>query len=451
MSKEKSNIDAILELDSIKNDEKGINKYEKLGLKFNPFPRSGTANMNSNDSYTESLIPVSKNTISKVAEYIRGALVPNILEPNNKLATGVIIGNYGMGKTQLMLYIKSLLSQLYKSENPLINSKRPYVIYIDNPGVSISELIGSIIRNIGEENFRKFLWKNIIERIEKEDKYKERLNRFKRIGSISMFENERNSDPFHETNNVNYKLFIDAFIGRLNVPRDRKAFDNEMKQIITEILQYEFKDAVLAEYFYDIVSSDLGVNTTWEAFITGSGKYLEGKESGIIKVIFEIVREQGFTHFFVLVDEFEDISQGRLTKIKLDNYLYNLRILVDEHREWCLLFAMIPDALRQIKKISVPLAQRISAITIELDKLSEEDTILMVNNYLELARLKINKNNGNNIHPFTLQSIKHLSLKAEIDRTPRSLLQACFSLIEKAADKGKDVIDEKFIDESIIS
>lgn len=446
MSSEKSAIDSILSIDGGKEKKKIINKYEKLGLKFNPFPRSGTANMNSNDSYTENLVPVKSATLAKVADYIRRALVPNELNPSDKLIAGVILGNYGMGKTQLMLYIKTLLSQLYKSTDPLINNQRPYIVYIDNPGVSISELIGSIIRDIGEENFKKFLWKNIIVRIEKDNKYRERLKRFNRAGSLEIFENGRHADPFHETNKVNYKLFIDAFINRLGQPKERKSFEQEIKSIIVEVLYIEFKDAVLAEYFYDIVSNDLGINSTWEAFISGSGKHMEGKESDIIKVIFRIVREQGFTHFFVLVDEFEDISQGRLKKDKLDNYLYNLRTLVDENREWALLFAMVPDALRTIRKMSLALAQRINTITIELEKLDESDATKIISNYLSLAKI----NEEKSLSPFTEGAVKHLNKLAEIDGIPRTLLQSCFALVEKASDLRANSIDEEFVKTNLI-
>lgn len=441
MTDKARNIDSILSYSDIQAD--GVNKYEGLGLSFNPFPRSGTANMNSNDSYTASLIPVNDETLTKVSDYIKRALVPNVLNPDDKLITGVVIGNYGMGKTQLMLYIKALLSQAYQSKHSLINNTNPYVVYIDNPGVSITELIGSIIKNIGEENFKKFLWKNIVQRIDKNPGYKERLKRYDRSGSLSMFDNDKNGDPFHESNKVNYKLFIDAFISKLSVLRDRRAFEAEIKKVITETLHLEFKDAVLAEYFYDIVSNDLGINVTWEAFISGSGKHLEGKESDIIKVIFRIVKEQGFTHFFVLVDEFEDISQGRLPKNKLDNYLYNLRILVDDNREWCLLFAMVPDALRQIRKISPPLAQRISTITIELNKLSNDDASSIISNYLSLAK------DTNDVKPFTTAAIASLNQRIEIDGTPRTLLQSCFALIEEASDAGVSEIDEAFIQDHL--
>ena len=446
MSKNQSNIDNILGLDSSSPSLIRKNKYEKLGLNFNPFPRSGIADRSSSDKITEKLIPVKAEALNKIVAYINGALVPNELNPSNKLATGVIVGNYGMGKTQLLLYVKTLLSQLFLSKIPFINTQKPYVIYIDNPGVSISELIGEIIRDIGEENFKKFLWRNIITRIEKDASFVERLKKFIRNGSLTIFGEIKNEDPFHETNMVNYKLFIDSFINRIPTLKERKSFELEITKVIIKVLHTEFNDGILAEYFYEIVSNDLGVNTTWEAFTSGSGKHLEGKESEIIKVIFRIVKEQGFTHFFVLVDEFEDISQGRLGKTKLDNYLYNLRILLDENREWCLLFAMVPDALRQIKKISLPLAQRISVITVELDKLNSDDAQNLLSNYLQLAR----KDSGNDVKPFTREGITYLNNIVEIDGTPRTLLQACFDLIERASIDNIEEIDENYIKRNLV-
>ncbi|HLA58018.1 MAG TPA: hypothetical protein VK622_04640 [Puia sp.] len=445
MSENKHTIDIILDLEKSTVSKNDSNKYQKLGLKFNPFPRSGVANMASSDIVTEKLIPVKRGTLDKISAYIRGALVPNEVVENDKLATGVIIGNYGMGKTQLLLFVKALLSQLHTSQYSSVNSLKPYVIYIDNPGVSISELIGEIIRDIGEENFRKFLWRNIILRMERDKSFVNRLKKFIRPGTLAMFESNRNEDPFHETNKVNYKLFIESFLNRIPTLKERRSFEIEIKQIIIAVLRNEFIDGVLAEYFYDIVSNDLGLNSTWEAFISGSGKHLEGKESDVIKIIFRIVREQGFTNFFVLVDEFEDISQGRLSKPKLDNYLYNLRILLDENREWCLLFAMVPDAFRQIRKVSLPLAQRISVITIELDKLTSDDAKFLLANYLQLAT-----DIENNIKPFTVQAVKYLNSIVEIDGTPRTLLQACFSLIEEAARKNVEEIDETFVKENLV-
>ena len=59
-------------------------------------------------------------------------------------------GEYGAGKTQTLMYIKYLFNNIKSNEI------KPYVIYIDNPGQRLSELIGGIVAQIGVENFKKY-------------------------------------------------------------------------------------------------------------------------------------------------------------------------------------------------------------------------------------------------------------------------------------------------------
>lgn len=50
------------------------------------------------------------------------------------------------------MFIKALFDSLKTT------SFKPYVVYIDNPGTKLSELIGDVISQIGIENFRRYLW-----------------------------------------------------------------------------------------------------------------------------------------------------------------------------------------------------------------------------------------------------------------------------------------------------
>ncbi|MFP3681584.1 hypothetical protein SB725_31365, partial [Pseudomonas sp. SIMBA_041] len=88
-----------------------------------------------------------------IINYIGDSLYSNDDSDDYKLI-GTITGDYGTGKTQLLLFAKSLL---------LNEPKKAYVLYINNPGTKLSKLIGSIIENIGQEDFKKFLWNQIIE------------------------------------------------------------------------------------------------------------------------------------------------------------------------------------------------------------------------------------------------------------------------------------------------
>ncbi|UPT67960.1 MAG: hypothetical protein M0D57_04670 [Sphingobacteriales bacterium JAD_PAG50586_3] len=212
------------------------------------------------------------------------------------------------------------------------------------------EFIGSIITRIGEENFKKFIWTKIIEQITHSKELRDQLKKFENRGG-SLFQ-DTNPDPYAAENTVSYKRFLDSFVRYINNIKQRKEFEEVFKKVLLKVLEIEVNDTVLAYYFYDLLSDDYGVNKTWEALSSGSIKQLDKKEADIIRYIVRLIKEQGYTDFFILVDEFEDITEGRLTKMQVDNYVYNLRTLLDEHREWCLLFAMTGQALKKLRSVS---------------------------------------------------------------------------------------------------
>jgi hypothetical protein len=117
-------------------------KYEKLGIKFNPFPRSGTSNINSGDSYNAFLVPIDSEVEKELNQFIANSLTSNVPNPEDKFISATVVGDYGSGKTQLLMYARYLLNIIEAS--PKLQEK-PYVIYIDNPGLNLLEFIGSII------------------------------------------------------------------------------------------------------------------------------------------------------------------------------------------------------------------------------------------------------------------------------------------------------------------
>ena len=183
------------------------------------------------------------------------------------------------------------------------------------------------------------------------------------------------------------------------------------------------------------------MNKTWEALTSGSLKQLKGKEARVIKYIVQLVKEQGFSDFFILVDEFEDITEGRLTKSQIDNYIYNLRTLLDEQREWCLMFTMTPLALKKLRSVSPPLADRISSKQIWLQNLNPAHAISIIKNYMLII-------DHDSLLPFTEDGIAYLV--DIVDGNIRRFLKLCFRLIETAATvftSEEDRIDRRFIEQ----
>ena len=410
-----------------KKEQNQETRYKKFGLTTNPFPKSGTANINEPINTTYFLPPIDDKVTDQVALYVADSLYSKDGTDDYKLI-GTITGDYGTGKTQLLLFAKALIQK---------QEKKAYVIYINNPGTKLSELIGAIIENIGQEQFKKYLWMQIIEEIKKNEEYKKTLLDYLPKGGL--FPNE---DPFSDENDANHKLFIDSFLKQINNRNKAKEFNQTFKEVIVKIIaDKNDKDDVIANYFYDLVSEDFGINKTWETLVSGSGQYLDKKVVKLLNAIISIVQEQGFARFYLLVDEFEDITSGRLTKKEVDNYTHNLRTLIDNERRWCLLIAMTSQALADLKNISPPLVDRLTDREIKINRLTNDEAEKILKNYLNLAK---ESKDDNSLIPFERETIEYLN--KGVKGLPRLFLRRAYFLLERAVEElgESDLITTEF-------
>ena len=429
MSEENNDLNALLKL---KPQE---NKYAQWGITFNPFPRSGTSNINGSDDVNRLLKPLDTKTLNDITEYIASALTANEVDPKDQFMSATIVGDYGSGKTQMLMYAKSILNEVKDSELQY----KPYTIYIDNPGGSIQEFIGTVIGKIGEENVRKYVWNHIIQTIQNSDEIREQLKPYEPNSAVLFNEMKDSLNPYANINTTSYKQFLDVFITNMNLQKKRK-FDDLFSGIVQKILNDDTNDTTVAYYFYEFISADFGINKTWEALTSGKLKQMDGKEAEAIRYIVKLLKREGYTHVFILVDEFEDLTEGRLSKAQLDNYIHNLRILLDQHREWCLLFAINPRALERLQVLSPPLADRVLIRRIMLNNLSTEEIKKVYSMYLSLA-----KYNGE--LPFTDEAIDYI--KEMSDANMRRVLKAAFSLFEAAANQEVKVLDKDFVEKNM--
>ncbi len=412
-------------------------RFEKFGLKYNPFPKSGTANTNESSEFTKSLSPIDDNVKQEIENYVIDSLFSE--DENDHKLICTITGDYGTGKTQLLLYARSLILSL---------PRKAYVIYINNPETKLSELIGSVIEHIGQEQFKKYLWEKILSELKSQESLKNELIEFvtkKRIGQFSgdLFDEGNISiNPFSTENEANHKAFLEAFIKLLPAPNDKKEFNNLLKQVIIQILLKDNEnDLVIANYFYNLISEDFGVNKTWETLTSGTGQYLDNKVVKLLNAIINIVQGQGFERFYLLVDEFEDITSGRLGKKEVDNYSHNLRTLIDKERRWCLLIAMTSSALKDLRKISPPLVDRLTDREIRIERLTNEQARQIVINYLNTARNDNEKEQST--YPFSIEAINFVNSNSE--ELARLLLRRINFLLERASDilkEGEEITSE---------
>lgn len=405
----------------------------KLGLKFNPFPRSGIADSNNSDEVIEALPPIGEETSSQIIAFVKDSLFNKNKHDIDPYLSLIIRGDYGTGKTQTLFYIKWLLESLRGQ-----NGVNPYVIYIDNPGLKLSELIGAIINEIGQENFKRYLWDVFLKHLKKDDA--SLLEQLRSINNSQqgLFPSETGTLSINEY--TSYKIFIDDLYKGADAKK-RKEIQDALKVAIVKSFEGITQNTSVAIYFYDLVAENIGINKTWDLLTAGSIKEIDKKEFHILKTIVEIIKKLGYTDFIILVDEFEEITAGRLSKTEIDNYLRNLRTLIDREKNWCAVFAMTGKALQMIDQYMPPLADRIKGRIIDLKPLKIETAQILITNYLSLAR-----DNNPSIHPFDQSAIDFL-LRECTDGSPRLLLKYCYLLVQRAIDELKDseVINEDFV------
>ena len=136
---------------------------EKFGLEYNPFPKSGIAYIGESEEITSQLSPAYKETAQEIVTYMQDALENAGGKKAPDYLSLIIRGEFGTGKTQTLMYVKYLFSAIKTDKF------NPYVVYIDNPGGTLSELIGAVMSQIGIENFRRYLWDGFIKYMSKKE------------------------------------------------------------------------------------------------------------------------------------------------------------------------------------------------------------------------------------------------------------------------------------------
>lgn len=415
---------------------------ERYGLEYNPFPRSGIAIISESDKIVEKLMPVDEDALNTIFNFISDALFAHQGQPEtpDKYMSMIVRGEYGSGKTQTLMFIRYLLKNF---KNEVV---KPYVVYIDNPGQKLAELIGGVISQIGVENFRKYLWNIFMDYLDRHPDVKQSLIvTSKSTPSLSLFE-DAEPVPSLSANIQNYKELVEAITAGKNAAEKKQLLQNLKGYMINSYTE-ETESPVVATYFYDVVSDTIGISKSWDMLTSGSVKELDKREVNILKAIVNIVCKQlGYTDFFILIDEFEEITAERLKRTDIDNYLRNLRLLIDREKNWCSVFAMTGKALDIIESYSPPLAGRIKGSIVELKPLNEDTFKQVVKNYLAVARVD---EEIDSIEPFDESAIEEmLQVKnTQLKGSPRFLLKMCYQLLQRAAAELPESakIDSEFV------
>ncbi len=389
---------------------KPVKDYSNLGLTHNPFPPAGIPR---EDRLFE---PIGKNIDQNLHLFIRSTYLPERKE-KGEYAGLTIVGDFGMGKTHIMKYLKRTIDKISSSEDVNFPS---ITAFVDRPEDDPRTIIHKIIEQIGEDNIRKYVWNIVIEKIIEE--YEGKEEKFYKEYEIhaNLFKTEKSL--FAEPMRSVYLEFLSVF---KQLKGDIKKLQEKVLHIIKDTI---IPDDALAHRYLDLIFVQKEISRAWEALAGyASTREFQKKEVMFLRSVVNILRKQGYAQLYVFIDEFEDISKIR--KEKLINYLTTLNILINNQSNWALIVSLNSAALKKIGTESAPLYDRLTSYKIELMPLDIKGAERIVLNYLNTAR-----KDSSSLSPF-----KENTLKAILDISQgnyRSFILLCQKLVEYAADLG---------------
>jgi hypothetical protein len=174
----------------------------------------------------------------------------------------------------------------------------------------------------------------------------------------------------------------------------------------------------------DLILPEKDAEVTWDVLAGYIGnRDIQKREIHFLKSIVKILRKNGYNLLYVFIDEFEDVS--KLKGTKLTNYLLTLNTLINSEKNWAVVVSLTREALKIIKKESPPLYERLTVESIQLALLNTQKAAKLLTSYLNLAREK-----RDNTFPFSEDLIERMVLISKGNY--RSFIRKANKIIETA-------------------
>lgn len=404
-------------------------RYQSLGLRYNPFPESGLAPSIPKWSPLE---PLGK----QLWAFIYG------LMGSRTYHAGVLLGGYGSGKTYHLLWLKNKIDHV------------PYpikAIYISSPGVEPYHLVREVIRQIGRSDIVTLLWSLILPAIR--EGYKTLGNEYLMTtfyGEIKIgrqtIKPRLEALMFSEELLSDHRTFLEQY-DRAYLPRER--LRDYIRSLLTSGDTRITEDQTLAqELASTAVFDEYEAERSWRSLTAGKTIYPKGQEAIFLLAVLTLLRKGGYHYLTLLVDEFEGLLVGgRLSQRQVNDYLVTLRHMIDE--TWhtipmAFLFACTPQQWDIIKNNLYPAgADRMRTQIYQefvIPALDPNSVHQIISSLLEEVRLVAAKGP---LQPFNTDAVDQIP--AALRDTPRSLMRVCHALVELAATQNKSSIDKELV------
>ena len=359
--------------------------FEKLGLKYNPFPPATTGVAFVDD------ISMPQSWEQEMT------LQMNRLDESEGDKALAIVGGYGSGKTFMLNWIAR------RSLPP----RRVHPYFFDNPGVAFYDLANRLMRQIGRYELSKAIWEMFFKPSDRQGM---------QLSLIELqFPEWLKSLKDRESRNTAIQRLSRA-LQESGLATDEE-ISNKFARVVIETRErpyYEYRD-----------------------FVPRTSKALVAEQeeasyfSTLVRILLRILEARGIAF---LIDEFEDVALGRrLNRKQVYEYVATIRRLLDTAREenlWVIL-SMTPEGFNQTTKLNPSLMERFSQ-QYEIPPLTEQDAYHIMLQRLKRARI-VDKDD---LSPFPDEVLSEL--RQTTKSSPRRLIKVLWHSLALAREKNEN-------------
>lgn len=401
-------------------DEEVKRNFEKIGLKFNPFPIGGEP------SREQPYVQISKDVTNQIVDFVDSVT-------SRKRWHGLsVIGDNGTGKTRLFFSLEENINRQLKYAN---------AVYINDPpsdpvrffqkvinSTNLDKLIHLIVNK--PENgleFEKIVDKNIKHQMTVTGLKKAQIaDEKKLINDISIFL----ADKLKIDENLRkaYSILIIHFLA-LDIFKEKEIEFSLKDSAISEI--NEVKRYVSGEPLQKSILDKLGL------------KNLNVGDSIMEKIIFPAYLE--FNHFagkevvYILIDEFQFVIEN-VSKSKIASILEMIIATAQSNPSgFCMVLACLPDSWNYATRISNSFSERFSK-QISMPPLKKEIALDMIKKYLDFGRIE----DRDDLYPFNEEAVFKLLQLSQYNVRDFLILSGNLLNIFAQDEKAK-VIDLSFV------
>ena len=380
-------------------------RYASLGLARNPFPFASI----SSPEEVAFLPPLTENEKEFIEKFL-AAPKPAILW---------ISGEYGSGKTHLLLWIRQFITDF--------GGGLLAAYYISNPGRSPTELAQQFMSAVGREDLSHKIRQIVIRRFHNDTRARgeqQVINEI-RLGQGTLYSQEVQHlievlvRPDSQVNDV---AWLDA--ARLLFSNWQGVVSYASRALMAEGVGVATVCDELAAFAFESQGMD---EHAWAALIGGKKRGTSTFEDQF-RALVQVLIASGYRKVFLLIDEMEDLLvSGRLTSRQKTDYLATLRILLDESlAQLGVVMAGVEAAWEALKSLYAPMKWRTS-FRVELPRLNRTVATDLVRRYLDRSRV----NEGDSIEPFDADAVGAAVKLSEGNR--RRFIAICYQAVEQAA------------------